>query len=121
MTVDVSAGKKYGAVKNLALGTFKINPAKTSVTKATAGAKQMKVTWKKVSAAQKVAKYEVRYRVKGTTTWKTKSAAASASSATIKSLKKGKKYEVQVRSYKTAAGVKYYSAWSAKKTSGTIK
>jgi len=129
--------KKYGANKNIGKGTikltgkgnfkgtktitFKIVPKKNSVSKITAGKKQMKVTWKKVSAAQRIIKYEVRYRAKGTSKWTTKAYAASKSSATIKSLKKGKTYEVQVRSYKTVSGVKYYSAWSAAKTSGKIK
>jgi len=34
---------------------------------------------------------------------------------TIKQLKSKKKYWVQVRTYKTVNGVKYFSGWSAKK------
>jgi hypothetical protein len=34
---------------------------------------------------------------------------------TIKQLKSKKKYYVQIRTYKTVNGVKYYSAWSGKK------
>ena len=34
----------------------------------------------------------------------------------IKGLKKGKKYYVRIRSFKTVNGKKFYSAWSAKKT-----
>ena len=33
----------------------------------------------------------------------------------IKGLKKGKKYYVRIRSFKTVSGKKYYSAWGAKK------
>ena len=129
--------KKYGKNKNIGKGTiqitgksnftgtktitFKIVPPKNSISKITVAKKQMKVTWKQVSATQKITKYEVRYRVKGTSKWKTKSFAASASSAIIKSLTKGKKYEVQVRSCKKVSGARYYSIWSATKTSRKIK
>jgi Fibronectin type III domain. len=106
-------------------GTYKINfkivPKKNSVSKITAGKKSMKVQWKKVSAVQKITKYEIRYRVAGTTKWKTKKYAPKTSSTTIKSLKKGKKYQVQIRSYKTVKGAKYYSNWSSIKTSKKIK
>ncbi len=129
---------KYGANKNIGKGsvqltgkgtnfigtktaTFKILPKKNSISKIASGKKQMKVNWKKMSAAQKVTKYQVRYRIKGTSKWKTKTYGASKSSATIKKLKKGKRYEVQVRSYKTVSKVKYYSAWSVKKNSKKIK
>lgn len=132
-----AASVKYGKNKDIGKGTitltgkgdftgtktitFKIVPKKSSVSKIAVAKKQMKVTWKKVTAAQKITKYEVRFRVKGAAKWKTKAYAASASSATIKSLTKGKVYQVQVRSYKTVSGKKYYSAWSATKVSGKIK
>lgn len=132
-----AAVKSYGANKNIGKGTikltgkgnftgtksisFKIVPKKTGISKVTAAKKQMTVQWKPVSATQKIAKYEVRYRVKGASKWTTKSYKASASSATIKGLVKGKTYQVQVRSYKTVSGQKYYSDWSATKVSGTIK
>ena len=106
-------------------GTYKINfkivPKKNSISKITASKKSMKVQWKKVSAAQKITKYEIRYRVAGTTKWKTKRYSPKTSGATIKSLKKGKKYQVQIRSYKTVSGTNYYSNWSSVKTSAKIK
>ena len=40
----------------------------------------------------------------------------STTSKKITKLKPKKKYYVQIRSYKTVGGKKYYSAWSAKKT-----
>lgn len=133
---DVKA--TYGKNKNVGKGTvvlkgggtdfigtksvsFNILPKKSKAAKITAGKKQFKVTWKKVSSKQKISKYEVRYRIKGTSKWKTKSYSASKSSAIIKGLKKGKKYEVQVRSYKKVSGKKYFSPWSKTKTSGKIK
>ncbi len=100
---------------------FKILPKKTSVTKAKAGKGSVKVSYKKVSSAQKVSKYEVRYRVKGSSSWKTVSVSPSKSSVTIKKLKKGKVYQVQVRAYKTVSGVKYYAAWSGSKYSSKVK
>jgi hypothetical protein len=39
----------------------------------------------------------------------------------VKKLKKGKRYDAQVRVYKTVKGVKYYSAWSKVKTSAKVK
>ncbi|MGN0658609.1 MAG: hypothetical protein ACI4LA_03285 [Emergencia sp.] len=35
---------------------------------------------------------------------------------TVSSLKKGNKYYVRIRAYKTVSGVRYYSSWSAKKS-----
>jgi hypothetical protein len=101
--------------------SFKVVPKTTKVSKIAVGVKKMTVTWAKVSSAQKVTKYQVRYRVKGTTTWKTKSFAATASSGAITGLTKGKVYEVQVRSYKTVSKVNYYSVWSPTKVSAKIK
>jgi hypothetical protein len=126
----------YGKNKNIGIGkatvkgkgnysgsitvTFNIIPKKTSITKVTAGKKQLKVTWKAVAKAQKVTKYQIRYRVKGASEW-TKKTVPAKSSYTIKKLKPGKAYQVQVRSYKTVAGEKYYSAWSKTKRSKKVK
>ncbi|MBN9106224.1 MAG: FIVAR domain-containing protein [Propionibacteriaceae bacterium] len=100
---------------------FKILPTKTSISKAKAGKKSVKVSYKKVSSSQQVSKYQVQYRVKGTASWKTVSVAASKSSVTLTKLKKGKVYQVQVRSYKVVSGATYYSAWSASKYSSKVK
>jgi len=121
ITVDVADGSLYGGAKNFTLGTFKIVPSKSKVTGITTEAKQMTVKWKKVSKVQKVSKYQIRYRVVGTSKWKVKSFSASKSTAVIKKLKKGKAYQVQVRSYKKISKTKLYSAWSKTKTSGKIK
>jgi hypothetical protein len=96
--------------------SFNIVPKKLSVSKVAAGKKQVKVTWKKASAAQKITKYQVRYRAKGTSKWQTKAVSAKKTSLTIKKLKKGKTYQIQLRAYKTVSKVKYYSAWSKTKT-----
>ncbi|MDR0519748.1 MAG: fibronectin type III domain-containing protein [Clostridiales Family XIII bacterium] len=79
-------------------------PAKISVAKLAAGKGQVKITWKKAPAAQKIAGYEIRYKEKNAKKWKVKTAKAKATSLTIKKLKKGKTYQIQIRSYKVAGG-----------------
>jgi hypothetical protein len=136
-TADYSLS--YGANKNIGKGTVKLTakgakftgsktvsikvvPKANKVSKATSGKKQVKVSWSKVANKHpKVTKYQIRYRVKGTSAWKTKAFAAKSASATLKKLAKGKVYQFQVRSYKTVSKVKYYSAWSATKASKKVK
>jgi hypothetical protein len=117
-TVVISGKGNYAGLKTV---SFRIVPAKTSLSKLTVGKGLVKVTWKKVSAAQKITKYEIRYRAKGTSKWTTKTVAAKNASLTVKKLKKGKTCQFQVRSYKSVGGVKYYSPWSATKTSKKVK
>lgn len=100
---------------------FKILPTKTSVSKVKAGKRSVAVSYKRVSSAQAVSRYQVSYRVKGTSTWSITTVSAAKSAVTIKRLKKGKVYEVRVRSFKTVSGANYYSAWSASKYSGKVK
>jgi hypothetical protein len=78
--------------------------------------KAFRVTWSTVSKAQKISRYQVAYRVKGTSKWKVKSFKAKAASAVIEKLKAKKRYQVRVRSYKTVERLNYYSDWSATKT-----
>jgi len=100
---------------------FKILPKTTTVSSAKAGKRSVKVSFKKVSPSQKVSKYQVQYRVKGTSSWKVATVSASKSSVTLTKLKKGKAYQVRVRSYKTVSGANYYSAWSLSKYSAKVK
>jgi hypothetical protein len=93
-------------------------PDKTSLKEITPQKKKMTVTWKKVSG---VSKYQIQYRVKGSSKWKSQTVAASKSSVTIKNLKPKTKYQVRVRSYRTVKGQNYYSKWSTIKTSEKIK
>jgi len=76
--------------------------------------KKMTVSWKKVSGASG---YQIQYSIKANfkSAKKVTVKKASKVKATIKKLKKGKKYYVRVRAYKTADGTKAYGAWSAKK------
>jgi alpha-L-rhamnosidase len=117
-SVTVTGKGAYTGAKTL---TFKIIPKKNSIKKVTVGKKSAKVSFKKVSSAQKVTGYQVQYRQKGTSTWKTKTVSAKKSNVTIKGLKKGKRYQFRVRAYKTVAKVRYDAPWSATKTGKKIK
>ena len=96
--------------------TFKINPKGTTISKLTTPAKkQIKVTWKKQGI--QTTGYQIRYSTKQNMGGAkivpvTK---VNTTAKTIKQLKSKKKYYVQIRTYKTVNGVKYYSAWSGKK------
>ena len=88
---------------------------KTLIKKVDGTKRGFKVTWKKTA---KTAGYQVRYSVKSnfTSSVHTKSFKKKTTSATIKKLKKGKRYYVQVRTFTLKNGKKYYSPWSAKKS-----
>lgn len=107
--------------------TFIINPKVPANVKVTKPAKkQIKVTWKKYTA--QVTGYEIRYstkqsmpetydksgkvKVNGKYTKHIIVKNNFTTKKIIKNLKSKKKYWVQVRTYKTVNGVKYYSAWS---------
>lgn len=99
--------------------TFRILPKKAGISSAVPGKKLMKVTMTTKAAATGGSTYEIKYRVKGTSNWKT--ATTTAKTKTIKNLKKGKQYQVKVRAYKSVSGTKYYGAWSKVKTTKKIK
>jgi len=99
--------------------SFKIVPKKMSAPKVAVGKKQMTVSWAKLSSAQNVTKYQVRYRVSGDS-WTTTSINTSKSSVTIKKLEAGKNYQVQVRAYKKVGSIIYNGAWSSTRNSAAI-
>jgi hypothetical protein len=105
--------------------SFIIHPARTKIQKLVVGKKSLTVSFKKSAAAQKVTGYQLRYRAKGTSKWKTVSVAGSKNSAKLKSLKRGARYEVQVCAVKKiksgASKGTYSSQWSASKLSRKIK
>jgi hypothetical protein len=117
-TATIKGIGQYSGTKTI---TFKIVPKKTSISGVKTGAKNFKVRWKAVPAAQKITKYQLRYKVKSAKKWVTKTVSAKSTNLTVRKLVKGKTYQIQVRSYKTVKGAKYYSAWSKVKTSGKIK
>jgi Rps23 Pro-64 3,4-dihydroxylase Tpa1-like proline 4-hydroxylase len=101
--------------------TFKINPRATTLSKLTATSKGFKVTWKK--QASQTTGYEIRYSTKasmrGAKTVTVKK--NSTISTTVKKLVAKKKYYVQICTYTTVNGTKYYSSWSKVKTVTTKK
>jgi hypothetical protein len=95
---------------------FNINPKSTSITKLIKGNESFTVKWKK--AGKLVSGYQIRYCESSDmydAGYKTIKSAGKAS-AKISNLWEDEKYYVQIRTYKTVNGKKFYSAWSKKKT-----
>ncbi|MDR1833723.1 MAG: fibronectin type III domain-containing protein, partial [Propionibacteriaceae bacterium] len=122
-TVAYSANKAIGKAAVTVTGkggytgkvkaTFKIVPKKVTLKSLKAGKKKLVVKWAKLSGTTK---YQVRYKLTTAKKWKIATVSAKTLSKTVSKLKKGKKYQVQVRAYKTVAKVKYVGAWSKAKT-----
>ena len=109
-------GADYEGSKNI---TFKINPAGKSISKLSKGKKAFTVKWKKASTTyrKQMTGYQIRYSTSSKMT-KAKTVTVKntkATSKTIKKLKVKKTYYVQLRTYKTVKGAKYYSSWSKTK------
>lgn len=135
-TYTCKAGKAVGSYKVTITGkgaytgtksaTFKIVPKGTGISKLTRAKKAFTVKWKKPSKAalKQTTGYQVRWSTRKKFTAKTtKAKTVKAASATgkkcqlkVAKLKAGKKYYVQVRTYKKAGKATYYSAWSKAKT-----
>jgi hypothetical protein len=94
--------------------TYTIKPLATTLAKVTATTKGFKVTWDKKTT--QTTGYQIRYSTSNKfTAAKTESVLVKSNKTltkTVKNLKTAKKYYVQVRTYKTVDGKKYYSAWS---------
>jgi hypothetical protein len=117
-SITITGKGKYTGTRT---AQFNIVPNKVAKPSVKASSGSLKATWKKLSTAQ-VTKYQLQYRVSGAAKWTTKTVAASSSSLTIKSLKKGKTYEVRIRAYKTTSlKANYYGAWSSVAKSAKIK
>lgn len=89
--------------------SFDIVPARAKISSAKAGKKKATL---KIKAQAGGVNYEIRYRT-GKGKWKTKTAAKNK--LTLKKLKPGKTYQVQVRAYKTVGSRTYYGSWSKTK------
>ena len=90
--------------------TFKINPAKPTISKATSPKKgKVKVTYKKAAGA---AGYQIVLAKNKKFTSGKKVVTAKGASKTVKGLTKGKTYFVKVRSYKKVGKTTYYSGYS---------
>jgi len=108
-----------GNYKGTISKTFTIKPAKAAVSKITVGKKKMTVKASKKPAKYGASTFQIRYRIKGKSSWKT--VTTTGQSKTISKLTKKKAYQVQIRAYKKVSGTTYYGAWSSVKTSGKIK
>lgn len=125
-TVSYSNNKNVGKAKVTIKGkgeytgtitkAFSINPKGTSITKTTAAKKAFTVSWKKQTT--QTTGYQIRYSTKSNMS-SSKTIMVSKNSKTsqkVSSLKAKTKYYVQVRTYKTVNGTKYYSGWSSVKS-----
>jgi hypothetical protein len=107
--VTVQLKGKYSGTKTL---TFKIVPAKTTVSKLTAGSKKITVSINKKTT--QITGYQVQYSTSKTFTNANSKTITSykTTKVTLSDLRAGKTYYVRVRTYKTVNGVRYYSGWS---------
>lgn len=100
--------------------TYTIKPKGTSIASTSAGTKKFTVKWKK--QATQTTGYQIRYSTSSDfKSYSSKNVTNKKStSTTIKNLKAGKKYYVQVRTFKTVKingkNKKIYSAWSGVKS-----
>ena len=110
--VTIKGKGNYTGTKVL---TFKINPAKTTVSKLTAGKKSITVAITKKST--QVTGYQIQYSTSKTFSKATTKTISSYKTTkyTLKSLSAKKTYYVRVRTYKTVGKTKYYSGWSTYK------
>lgn len=103
--------KNYGSYSNT-FTTFTI-PKNVSAPTLSTMSRAITVKWKKVTCSG----YEIQYSQKSSMSNAKKiSASYKLNSKKISKLKKGKKYYVRIRAYKTYNNKKYYSAWSSKKS-----
>lgn len=79
-----------------------------------AGTKKFTVTYGAV--ANGASSYQIAYRIKGTSKWKTLKVSGDTNKKTVSKLKSKKTYQVRIRALKTVNGKKYDGSWSSIKT-----
>jgi hypothetical protein len=112
-TLTITGIGKYRGTKKV---TYYIVPKKVSTPKVTVAKKSATVKITKVNGASG---YEIAYRVKGTSKYKTVTTTSLTKKLT--KLTSKKKYEIKVRAYKTVNKKKYYGEYSSVKTTSKIK
>jgi hypothetical protein len=114
--IQTSEAKKKDADAKL---TAQVKNTKVKIKKPKTGKKKVTAKW---TANKTFDGYQVSYKIKGKGKWKKVTAkGASTSKKVIKKLKKGKKYQIKVRGYKTINGAKVYGKYSKTKTTGKVK
>jgi hypothetical protein len=123
VTIKAKPGGAYTGSKTVAFSIVPKAPSGFSMKPAKAA---LKLTWGKPSKSkeQKITRYQVQYRTKGTSKWKTKSFSADYKSKAktvtkLLKLKSNKTYQLQVRSYKSVGGITYFSEWTPIKSKRT--
>ena len=114
--------KKNSGYSGTILETFEIYPKTPSISKTTVGKGAVTVKMRAKVSSTHGQKYQVAYKVKGTSKWKYKK--SKNQTIKIKSLKKGKKYQIKVRALAYASDPKEPPAkgnWSKVKTTSKIK
>lgn len=95
---------------------FVINPRGVSISKLYRYREAIKVRWKRPSKTyrKQMSGYQIRYST-SSKMWQSKLVTVKSTKTTskkIKRLKARKYYYVQIRTYKTLKGIRYYSGWS---------
>ena len=98
---------------------FTIKPRKAVIDSVKTDTGQVKVTMSKKISETGGKYYQINYRIKGNSSWKTLK--TTAKTKIIKNLKKGRIYQIKVRAYKAVSGNIYYGEWSKTKTTKKIK
>lgn len=112
-TVTAKSDSAYYGKKTV---KYNVLPKSTTLKSVKKGTKRFTVKWNKQKT--QTTGYQIRYSKKSNFSgakYKTVKK-NSTSSLTVKKLSKKTKYYVQVRTYKTVNGVKYYSSWSKAKS-----
>ena len=106
----VYAERNDSVTKSSALSVYRLAPMKLKAAKSNK-TRSAYVQWDK---NKKVTGYQIKF-VYGKKTITKKVNNANKAALTVKSLKKGKRYSVSIRSYKKVGSKTYYSTWSANK------
>jgi hypothetical protein len=120
IAAKAAAAKVAKAEKAAQNVVAKTTPAVTAKT-AVVGKKKATITFPKVKNATK---YTIRYKIKGSKKWTTKTISAKAYKTytlTLKKLKAGKKYQYQINYTKKVAGKNITTKWSKVKTTKKVK
>ncbi len=112
ITITSAATANYNAAASKTY-TVNVKPAKMNkVTAKNSASKKAKISWTKMTGADK---YQIRYRVKGGK-WKTVNLASSKAAYTLSKLTKGKTYQFQIRAYDNQS-----KAWSSYSATTSLK